>query len=108
MSCPPLTMSHSLTPSPLSGSDKIVVITDATPQDLARARQLAKALNGRWIPAHGGWCFRQRDALRWVELFDAGFTARRRGVPGWWFQRPGERAMYDRYGVVRQLKREAA
>jgi len=101
-------MTHSIIPSPLSGSDKIVVLHDATAADVARAHQLAKALNGRWIPAHSGYCFRQRAALRWVSLFDAGFTARRRGIPGWWFQRPGERAMYDRYSVVRQLKREAA
>jgi hypothetical protein len=72
-------------------------------QDAARARLLAKAFRGRWVPGVSAYAFTKANHARWKLTLEAGVSCvYRRGA--WWFRQPGSDAPMDRTRAVRLAK----
>ncbi len=80
-------MSYTLTPSPLGGTERLLVSADP------RAIKLARSLGARPVRAHQGYFISGRKAPIWNELYHGDVVAVS-GSYGWKYKRVGE------YGLV--------
>ncbi len=68
-------MIYTLTPSPFTSVETLVVFTPEAPlSDVMRGRALAESLKGRWSRAAGGHLMTAVNAAKWETLFTGGWS----------------------------------
>jgi hypothetical protein len=84
-------------PSPLSGTERLLVTAD--PRGIA----LARSLGARPVRAHGGYFLASRKASIWTALYAAGASTVQRSY-GWRYRLPGAKQYGELTVVMRGLK----
>lgn len=93
-------MTYTITPSPLSGTERLLVTAD--PRGIA----LARSLDARQVRAHGGYFLASKKAVIWTALYEAGAQAVQRSYC-WRYKLPGAKC-YEEMGIVIRRMRDAA
>lgn len=86
-----------LQPSPLSGTERLLVT-----QDL-RGILLARSLGARPVRAYGGWFLASRKATIWTALYAADATTVQRSY-GWRYKLPGDKQYAELTCVMRAMR----
>jgi len=93
-------VSYTIAPSPLSGTERLLVTED--PRGIA----LARSLGARQVRAHGGYFLASRKATIWTTLYAAGAVTVQRSY-GWHYKLPGGKR-YEELTAVMRVMRDAA
>lgn len=92
-------MSYTMLPSPLGGTERLLVTQDI------RGLALAASLGARPVRAHNGLFLASRKATVWTRLFDNGVVAQRRSY-GWVYRHEYKQYM-TLYNVMKHLTRKS-
>lgn len=86
-----------LQPSPLGGTERLLITQDF------RGILLARSLGARPVRAHGGWFLASRKASIWTALYGAGVVTAQRSY-GWRYRLPGGKQCEELMTVMRALR----
>ena len=90
-------MSYTITPSPLGGTERLLVTED--PRGIA----LARSLGARPVRAHGGYFLPSRKSSIWTALYENGSETVQRSY-GWRYKLPGGKRYEELTAVMRALR----